>query len=205
MTLFNHIQEVHARTEGWCSWQKAETLSSIVLALRPALCVEIGVWYGRSLFPVAQALQHVGSGKVLAIDPWLAGCSVAGQVNQADVEWWNRQSIHEDAYKGFLAGVERLQLKPFVDVHRMHSDEYDPEQRIGLLSVDGNHGVQAIKDMQRYAPAVERGGFLVADDIQWSGGAVEQAVNGLGGLGFIHLYTVDDKQSQNKWPVFQRA
>lgn len=205
MNIFQKIENVHGEISGWCSQQKAQTLASIVLASRPAISLEIGIWFGKSLLPVALVHQHLGIGKVIAIDPWFAGCSVAGQENPADAEWWRHQDRHELAYNSFLAKVKELGLRETVDVQRMHSDEFDPPDGIGLLSLDGNHGVQAIKDIERYAPKVKLGGFLVADDLKWTGGAVERAISLLPVMGFIELYTVEDKESANHWAVFERV
>ena len=204
MNIFFDIQQAHAGITGWCSWQKAETLASIVIASRPAISVEIGVWYGKSIIPIAMAHRHIGTGKVIAIDPWVAGCSADGQLNEVDRKWWNHQDIHDAALNSFLTTVKELGLRDVVEVQHMHSDEFDVPDGIGLLSVDGNHGEQAIKDIQRYAPKIKVGGFLVADDIGWTGGAVEKAVGLLPEMGFVELYRVADKVSENTWAVFQR-
>lgn len=202
MNLFQKISSVHADTAGWCSELKASTLAAIVLASRPEISLEIGVFYGRSLLPVALAHQFIGKGKVYAVDPWHAGCSVAGQQNPQDVEYWKRQDLHENALAAFLHRVAAHELKDYVSVHRMHSDEFDPPEGIGLLSVDGNHGDQAIKDVQRYAPKVKRGGYLVADDLHWTGGGVERAIGLLPDMGFTELYRVEN--GKESWACFQR-
>lgn len=203
MSIFQKIATANAEVSGWCSLEKANTLASIILATRPEVSLEIGVWHGRSLIPMALAHRHIEHGKVIAVDPWLAGCSVAGQVNKADQEWWNRQNIHEDAYKAFCEHLKKFDVASMVEIHRIHSDEFDPPLGIGLLSVDGNHGEQSIKDIQRYAPMVDPGGFIVADDLNWSGGSVTKAIELLPSLGFHELYRVEnDKES---WAVFQKA
>lgn len=202
MNLFNHIEAVHAATQGWCSAMKAQTLASIVLATRPEISLEIGVFFGKSLLPVALAHQAIGKGRVIAVDPWAAACSVAGQLNPLDVDYWKRQDMHEQAYESFKNSVKVNGLSEIVEIHRMHSDEFETPGNIGLLSVDGNHGEQAIKDVERYAPKVYRGGFLVADDIEWTGGAVGKAIALLPSMGFIELFRV--KNENESWACFQR-
>ena len=49
--------------EGWCAKDKAATLIDLVLMLKPKIVVEIGVFGGKSLVPIAYALQETGSGK----------------------------------------------------------------------------------------------------------------------------------------------
>jgi len=202
MNIFDKIETVHASTEGWCSQKKAFTLAAIVISTQPEISVEIGVFYGKSLLPVALAHQHIGKGGVIAIDPWMAEASIAGQVNPQDVEYWNRQHIHQTAYEAFRKKVYELGLQNMVRIERKKSDDFEPPADIGLLSVDGNHGEQAIRDVERYAPKVKRGGFLVADDIEWTGGAVGKAISLLPGMGFVEMYRV--KNEQESWAVFQR-
>jgi len=200
--VFDKIQTVHSSTEGWCSWSKAQTLASIVISTQPEISVEIGVFYGKSLLPVALAHQHTGKGLVVAIDPWMAEASIAGQVNPQDVEYWNRQAMHQTAYEAFHKKVYELGLQNVVRIERKKSDDFEPPADIGLLSVDGNHGEQAIRDVERYAPKVKRGGFLVADDIEWTGGAVGKAISLLPSMGFVEMYRV--KNEHESWAVFQR-
>ncbi len=204
MSIFTDIEIQHAKISGWCSALKARTLASLIIGTRPAITLEIGIWHGRSCIPMAMAHQHINFGMVVAIDPWKADCSIAGQVNPADQEWWNRQNIHEDAFMAFQSKIKELGLSNCVDIHRKHSDDVVPPDEIGCLSVDGNHGEQAVRDIQRYAPKVARGGFLIADDLGWSGGSVSAAVSLLPAMGFKELYRVDDKESENTWAVYQK-
>lgn len=202
MNIFDKIETVHGSMEGWCSWRKAQTLAAIVISTQPEISVEIGVWYGKSLLPVALAHQHIGKGGVIAIDPWMAEASIEGQVNPADKEWWNRQQIHQVAFDAFKTKVYELGLQSVVRIERKASNDFEPPAGIGLLSVDGNHGEQAIRDVERYAPKVKKGGFLVADDIEWTGGAVGKAISLLPGMGFVEMYRV--KNETESWAVFQR-
>lgn len=203
MNLFNKIEAVHTNTQGWCSIEKAQTLASIILAARPEISLEIGVFFGRSLLPMALAHQAIGKGRIIAVDPWQATASVQGQVNPADQEYWNRQDMHELAYNTFMTRVNELGLNNVVEVQRKRSDEFEPPEGIGLLSVDGNHGLQAVADIKRYAPKVKPGGYLVADDIHWSGHGVEQAIALLPAMGFVELYRVEN--TSECWAVFQRC
>lgn len=202
MNIFDRIETVHASTEGWCSWSKAQTLAAIVISTQPEISVEIGVFYGKSLLPVALAHQHIGKGRVIAIDPWSSIASVEGQINPLDVDYWKRQEMHEVAFKAFSTKVYELGLQNVVRIERKTSNDFEPPAGIGLLSVDGNHGEQAIRDVERYAPKVKKGGFLVADDIEWTGGAVGKAISLLPGMGFQELYRV--KNEQESWAVFER-
>jgi hypothetical protein len=55
---------------GWCSEQKLLHFVDLVLKTEPEVCVEIGVYKGASMVPVALALKALGKGVVFGIDPW---------------------------------------------------------------------------------------------------------------------------------------
>jgi cephalosporin hydroxylase len=203
--LLEKIEHVWKTTEGWASYEKAMAMSSIVLAMRCKVIVEIGIWYGRSFLPAAISQQAtVDGGVAFAIDSWKASESVAGQVSKADQDWWNREQIHEQAYDSFRSSVQSLNLKN-VQIKRMSSAEVDLgklAEGIGLLHIDGNHGKQVLEDVRKFAPMVKPGGFIIMDDLQWTGGSVRQAAGMLPEMGFVELYRI--LQGSDNWAAFQR-
>jgi len=80
--------------EGWCSYQKAAILIDFILKIKPQVILEIGVFGGKSLVPMAIAVKENGSGKVYGIDPWDCGASVEG-MDKPNKEWWG--SLDHDA------------------------------------------------------------------------------------------------------------
>ena len=124
---------------------------------------------------------------VIAIDAWDAKASVEGQVNQADADWW-RVADHEKAYERFLAELHSEGLSQFVNVIRRKSDDVALPDGIGLWSFDGNHGEQAVSDVQHFEPHMARDGVIVVDDIQWAGGGVQRAVHELESRGWRESY-----------------
>lgn len=206
--VFTQGERIWRESQGWCSLEKAHTLMSLIISHRMTAVIEIGVWHGKSLLPMAIAAQAVGAG-VAAIDPWSSSASVAGQ-GTADAAWWNRQEIHEAALAEFTKKLRQYNLMENVGVIRKRSSEVDPVE-CDLLHVDGNHGAQAVEDMQRFAPKVRPGGFVVADDINWTGGEVAKAIDILPSLGFVKLYDVLKEAKppyypySDNWAVFQRS
>lgn len=203
MTIFQQIEHVRQQTSGWCSQLKAETLASLVMATRPKVTVEIGCWFGKSLFGMAIVHKHLGLGTVYAVDPWLNHCSTAGQTDPKNIEWWGRQDAHEQAYQSFLKTTDALGLNNVVSVQRMDSQEFTPPPEIGVFHCDGNHGEQAIKDVFRYCPNVVSGGFVVLDDLKWEN-REQSAQKAIMELPFKELYIVDDPENKNQWGVYQR-
>jgi len=208
--LFQQIHDSIADGD-WCTTDKALTLASIVIATRPKVVVEIGVWTGASLIPMALAAKSLGSWidcmtqrssrcKVVAIDPWDPAASVEGQI-EVNAKWWG-SAPHEWALGELVQKLERYELKEIVEIVRMRSDVAPPPANIGLLHVDGNHGDQAVADVMRFAPNVRGGGIVVLDDFNWDGGAVKRAGQTLEDIGFRALYEIDQKSFAH---VYQRG
>lgn len=183
--LLQEIERVLPEGGDWCDLDKAETLAALILATRPAIVCELGIWIGGSAIPMALALKHNGRGRLYAVDPWSTAASIEGQ-SGANAEWWATVD-HEEAYRRFLERIGMHSLSN-VTVMRMTSDEAPIVTPIDILHIDSNHGPQAIKDVLRWAPNVVVGGFLVLDDLGWEGQNVERARDEALGLGFIELY-----------------
>lgn len=187
--LFQQIADYVPGCHGWCSIAKAQTLATAVIALRPEVSLEIGVFGGRSLFPIAMAHKEIGKGRVIAIDPWSAPASRIGQTGENE-KWWGTLD-HEVIYQDFMKRCQELFVAHIVSVHRKTSDQCKPPPVIDLMSLDGNHGPQAIVDVERYCPNVRTGGLVFMDDLNWEGGAVTRACDKLKTLGFVQLYVLD--------------
>ncbi len=209
-TLFQQIHDSIAEGD-WCTTDKALTLASIVVATRPKVVVEIGVWTGASLIPMALAARSLGEWvdcttqrasrcKVVAIDPWDPAASMEGQI-EVNAKWWGT-APHEWAYGEFCQKLERYELQDVVEIVRMRSDVAPPPANIGLFHCDGNHSDQAVDDVVRFAPNVRAGGVVVLDDFNWDGGAVRRAGQALEGMGFRALYEIDQKSFAR---VYQRV
>jgi predicted O-methyltransferase YrrM len=175
---------------GWCDLDKAQGLAALVWALRPSLVVEIGIWTGGSMIPMLIALRDLGAGQAIAIDPWNAEASIAGEAPE-NVEWWGGQvgqGGHERALECFRGRLRKHGLEPICHIWRQRSDDTDPPTKIDMIHIDGNHTEQAVRDVSRFAPEVRDGGILVLDDLEWAGGGVGRARDLAVSLGFVELY-----------------
>lgn len=188
MKLYQEIKDLLPTLHGWCEPPKAITLASMVLATKPSIIVELGVWGGKSLLPMAMALRENGQGKVLAIDPWNAQASVEGQTTTPDAEWWANVANHELVYQHFLHTIDRLKLGQFIEVHRRKSEQMEIPDSVGILHIDNNHGEQAYSETVRLAPKVMQHGYVVLDDLTWNGGYVQKAADWLKENGFIEMH-----------------
>lgn len=154
---------------GWCPLEKAEYLAGLVRGSRAKCIVEIGVFGGRSLVPMALAAREHG-GIVWGIDPWTASAAVEGTNDAANDEWWSALD-YEAIYRGFLAALERFRVAGNTRVLRMTDEEALPRftaGQIDLLHVDGNHSPEvSMRYIRQWGPKLAPGGYLVMDDIDW--------------------------------------
>lgn len=186
---FAEIERVTPDGGEWCDLEKAGQLAALVLALRPEVIVEIGVFLGGSLIPMALAQRRYaqrGRDTTVAIDPWAADASVEGQHGD-NAAWWGKLD-HEAIYRRFNARLVVHGLTELVKVVRLPSDAVTPPARCDLLHIDGNHGPQAMRDFERFAPSVLVGGILVFDDLGWEGGHVSAARDRALASGFVECY-----------------
>lgn len=189
MTLHEILTTVQPGLPGWCDPLKALTLASIVIARRPRVSVEIGVYGGSSFIAIAAAHQHIGFGSVMGIDAWDKDVAVAAQTDPESRVWWANQDLLK-LYTDLDALLEKLDLRMCATLFHNHSNNITPPQSIGLLHVDGGHNAQAITDVNRFAPRVEPGGFVVTDDTHWAGGGVQRAESLLIAMKFRKLYAL---------------
>lgn len=194
------IEAAISEGAGWCSLDKAAALASIVVALRPKIVVELGVWMGGSAIPMAIALRRLGIGQLVAVDAWSAEASTAGQVD-AHLKWWGDMGPpgHEGAFQMFASRLQKYGItSDRCRVLRQRTDEAVVPPEIDVLHHDANHGPQAVLDIERWAPAVRVGGFLVIDDLDWPGDQAPDAVRHVRrardralDMGFVDLYPLD--------------
>lgn len=159
---------------GWCSPVKRHYLTSWVREFRPKLLVEIGVYGGSSLIPVALEAKAYG-GKVVAIDPWKLGDCLEGMVKEANVQWWKQYSQLQAVKQAFLRARGDLGLEDTIEVIEMTSREAVSrfeDASIDYLSIDGNHGPPAVEDGQLYHPKLAPGALVACDDTDWEEGGV---------------------------------
>lgn len=176
--------------DGWCSDSKAHCLAVTVATLCPDITVEIGVFAGRSAFPMAIAHKVIGHGKVIGIDPYSVDAAVSGQEGDHK-EWWANSSNLNGIHDQIVANIALFELSEYFTLIRAKSDDVKPPERIDLLHLDGNHSDQAVRDVARFAPHIRFGGICICDDIAWPGGGVTRAVEHLMVMGFRQLYTLD--------------
>ncbi len=158
--------------EGWCSKEKAFNFIDLVLEMKPQTCVEIGVFGGSSIFPVASALKFLNEdGAVIGIDPWdkLECIKYFDPVkDEVDLKWWGNLNL-ERIYYSYTNLIRRFNLQDYCITIRATSKDAAPEVgEIDILYIDGNHGEEATNlDVALYLPKVRHGGCIWMNDALW--------------------------------------
>lgn len=162
---------------GWCDPSKAVHVFDTVYNQNATLCVELGVFAGRSLvaFGLAQAKRKQSDPtverKTYGIDTWSAQPAIDNN-DKANAEWWLK-SVDYDAIKRECTGkIKELGIEDIVEV--VHSSTvkafYDLNlYNIDVLHIDGNHSRwDSVRDVTLWVDRVRTGGIIYFDDEDWS-------------------------------------
>lgn len=161
---FAHMDELL----GWCSHEKAAVLIDLVLKCKPETVLEIGVFGGKSLVPMAYALKVNKKGKIFGIDPWDSQASIEGLIGDDHKLYWSRID-HESIMVDLMNKIARFALTEQIELLKTTSEAAAPIHNIDILHIDGNHSdVTSYLDVTKWVPYVRPGGWIIFDDINWN-------------------------------------
>lgn len=153
--------------EGWCSQNKASVLMDLILKEKPEVIVEIGVFGGKSLVPMACALKANGRGKIFGIDPWNSNASIQGTMDEANKSWWGALD-HQMILNGLTKKIHQFALTHQIELIQSTSADAPLIEGIQVLHIDGNHSDETTYlDVTKWVPQMESGGWIIFDDINW--------------------------------------
>lgn len=184
--LFDKVLLANKNIDGWCVPEKALTLASIIVAFRPLVCVEIGLWKGKSFSAMALACKAVNRGICIGVDPWSRDVAIREQTTDDDRKWWSNIDF-DCVHLEFLKNMRDLGVEDFIRIERCESRHFRPPNAIGLASIDGSHSDTAMHDMVMIAPRIILGGYIVTDDSDWTGGGVSRGEKKLQEMGFSKI------------------
>ena len=155
---------------GWCTPDKGKRIARLARDVNPRLCVELGVFGGRSLVALAMGVALNGAGRVHGVDPFTKAAAVEGTNGKVNDEWWSKID-YEDIRKHAMRAVETNGLQPFVTFVRAKSaevvDRYE-DGSIDILHQDSNHSAEvSTAEVRMWMPKLRLGGFWIFDDIDW--------------------------------------
>lgn len=156
---------------GWCPREKTYRLYNLVKECRADMVVELGVFGGRSLIPMALALRDNNNGLCIGVDPWSSNESIAHyDENDANYKWWKALN-HENIYNEFLHALDKYNVKDFVKVYRNTSKNIVHEiqnNSVDVFHQDGNHTEESsTEEVELFHSKVKNGGFWIMDDTDW--------------------------------------
>jgi len=155
---------------GWCSINKASIMIDLVFMLEPKTIVEIGVFGGKSLVPMAVALEAIGKGNIFGIDPWNSFESADG-MEGVHLEWWGNLD-HEKIMRDLQIKVVEFALLNQIFLIKTTSELAPTISNIDILHIDGNHSEKASYfDVNKWVPLVRKGGVIIFDDLDWPSNA----------------------------------
>lgn len=185
------LQHLH----GWCTQYKASVLMDLISIKKPKIVVEIGVFGGSSLIPMAYALKENNKGKIYGIDPWSAQESAIGMTGE-NLEWWSSID-HLDILNGLKDKIQEYDLNAYIELIQATSESAPYISNIDMIHIDGNHSEQAsMFDVQKWVPLVNKGGIIIFDDITW--GTTTKAVEWLD----AHCIRIADFHETNDWGMW---
>jgi predicted O-methyltransferase YrrM len=153
--------------EGWCSEKKASILMDIILKTKPDTIVEIGVYGGKSLVPMACALKANGKGIIYGIDPWDNTAAVEGVENDNNLAYWSTIDLNA-ILQNLVLKIDQFGLESQIRLIKGRSLEVKPIPDIDILHIDGKHSdVTSYIDVTKWAPLVKSGGWIIFDDMTW--------------------------------------
>jgi len=187
--------QIMGQLEGWCSLEKAAILIDLIMMTDAMRVVEIGVFGGKSLLPMALVMKHKGYGRCYGIDPWSAEESLVGMEDQ-NADWWGSLD-HEQIYQGLLMKIKQFGLSHEIRLIRETSANASEITDIDILHIDGNHSeVTSMIDVTKWVPLVRKGGFIIFDDMNWA--TQKRAVEWLD----EHCTKIAEFEGDNIWGIW---
>jgi predicted O-methyltransferase YrrM len=190
--------------EGWCSFEKAAILIDFILKSKPETIVEIGVYGGKSLVPMAYALEINGKGQIYGIDPWESSESLKGIKNSSSEYFWGTYVDHSAVMQNLINKISQFKLNNRITLIRSSSVEAPPIEDIDILHIDGNHSAEASYiDVTKWTPLVKKGGLIVLDDMTWY---EENAYTQARSIEYLntHCAKIAEFKGENVWGMWKK-
>jgi hypothetical protein len=176
--LFRHAESI----PGMCDHEKIRALCELFLRCPEGDVVEIGSWWGKSAYVLAQLACFYHIGPLLCVDPW----SNLHLLQNDEKQLVDRIPVNAD--EAFT--IFQLNLRPYangkVNYLRLPSLDAAAEYRktrsvtsgafgktvynghIAVLHIDGNHSYKSARsDVEAWADLVLPGGWIIIDDYIW--------------------------------------
>lgn len=156
--------------EGWTTAERGIEMAQLVMDVKPLLCLELGVFGGRSLLAQALALKHIKGGWIVGVDSWRKHDVLDCEKDPGNIDWWSKLDI-EKIHQGCMQAIWRLGIEDRTLILRsasQHCHALFRNESVDILNIDSNHSEEAsCRDVTLYLPTVRKGGFVWLDDADW--------------------------------------
>lgn len=158
---------------GGSSLLKVLMLGELIVSQGLDRVVEIGVYRGKLMLPLARLMSRLGRGEVVGIDPYSAQAAVQRDVEREgiDLVGWPDTVDWEGLHQEVLAAISHWGVEGHARLLRQRAEDAASSfaaAPIDILHVDGNHDRHAVtQDVELYLPYLRDSGYLVMDDITW--------------------------------------
>ena len=86
--LRDRLKDVVTRLLGWCAEEKALWMADHIVQREYKTATEVGVYAGRSVFPIALAIAANPGHAVYAVDAWDNAVATSAPISERDDIWW---------------------------------------------------------------------------------------------------------------------
>ena len=155
---------------GWLTPEVGAAMRNLIWKVKPEVCVEIGVFAGKSLINTALQLKENGHGIVYGIDPWRKDVAVQCSAPNENKDYWNTvdlDAVHYDC----MRAIWQHELEEYAVVIRARSQDAKrlfATRSIDILYIDGGHSENSsCEDVCCYLPCVKNGGHVWMDDTNY--------------------------------------
>lgn len=173
MSLPKHIEDaIHnyiPHMDGWCTPERGVEMATHIIETNAQVCVDIGVYAGRSTIAMGFAARQLNTSIVYGIDSWKVDSAIEGDNVEENAKWWKERSRLEEMHWQAMHLIWSHRLDQWITiirngsqyVHRLFSV-------IDCLNIDGNHTeIASCRDVELYVPKVRSGGYVFFDDSDW--------------------------------------
>lgn len=156
--------------EGWTTPERCCEMAECILVSQAKVCVDIGVYAGRSTLAMGFAARELRNGMVFGLDPWSPEVASEGDDVEESADWWKNKSQLEKMHKSARDTIWDHHLCQWVTLICSRSEDVSYLfNEVEFLNVDGGHGEESsCRDIALYLPKLRPGNFLTFDDADWA-------------------------------------
>lgn len=173
MNLPDHIREAifHyiKHMEGWSTPERCCEMADAILETQSRVCIDIGVFAGRSTIAMGFAARELGNAMVYGIDPWKIDSAIEGDSVEMNAKWWKENANLEQMHRQTMQSIWAHNLDQWITIIRAPSQYVNQLfPVIDFLNIDGCHTeIASVRDVALYVPKLRSGHYLTFDDSDW--------------------------------------